>query len=169
MRPKSWSSWPTRSPRCARSSTPTTGASRPRKASSTNRHRNRRMLAEGVALRAAGGREALRAGLGVRLAVIGKGGAGKTVTSSTLARLYTQAGRKVFACDLDVNPGLAISLGLPATEGGMPPGSIEEHPGSIYGWQLTGAMTPIQAVEHFASVRPDGVRLLGLGKIGPSP
>ena len=111
--------------------------------------------------------DAARAGLGVRLAVIGKGGAGKTVTSSTLARLFAQAGRKVFACDLDVNPGLAISLGLPASEGGLPPGAIEEHPGSIYGWQLTGDMTPIQVVEKFASTAPDGVRFLGLGKIGP--
>jgi len=112
--------------------------------------------------------EAARAGLGVRLAVIGKGGAGKTVTSSTLARLFAQAGRKVFACDLDVNPGLAISLGLPPTEAGLPPEAIEKHPGSIYQWQLTGDMTPIQVVERFAAVAPDGVRFLGLGKIGPA-
>jgi CO dehydrogenase maturation factor len=112
--------------------------------------------------------DAARAALGIRLAVIGKGGAGKTVTSSTLARLLAQNGRKVFACDLDVNPGLAISLGLPASEGGLPDGAIEEHPGSIYGWQLTGDMTPIQVVEKFATVAPDGVRFLGLGKIGPA-
>ena len=109
-----------------------------------------------------------RAALGLRLAVIGKGGAGKTVTSSTLARVLARHGRKVFAADLDVNPGLAMSLGLPATEGGMPDGAIEKHPGSIYGWQLTGEMTPIQVVEKFASVAPDGVRFLGLGKIGPA-
>ena len=112
--------------------------------------------------------EAARSALGVRLAVIGKGGAGKTVTSSTLARLFAQAGRKVFAADLDVNPGLAISLGLPASEGGLPDGAIEKHPGSIYGWQLTGDMTPIEVVETFAAVAPDGVRFLGLGKIGPA-
>jgi len=112
--------------------------------------------------------EAARAALGVRLAVIGKGGAGKTVTSSTLARLFAQNGRKVFAADLDVNPGLAISLGLPASEGGLPDGAIEEHPGSLYGWQLTGDMTPIEVVEKFAAVAPDDVRFLGLGKIGPA-
>jgi CO dehydrogenase maturation factor len=112
--------------------------------------------------------EAARSALGIRLAVIGKGGAGKTVTSSTLARLLARNGRKVFACDLDVNPGLAMSLGLPAGEGGLPPGAVEEHPGSIYGWQLTGDMTPIQVVETFAAVAPDGVRFLGLGKIGPA-
>jgi CO dehydrogenase maturation factor len=112
--------------------------------------------------------EASRRALGIRLAVIGKGGAGKTVISSTLSRLLARAGRKVFACDLDVNPGLAISLGLPRTEAGLPPDAIEEHPGSIYGWQLTGAMRPIEVVEKFAAVAPDGVRFLGLGKIGPS-
>jgi CO dehydrogenase maturation factor len=112
--------------------------------------------------------DAARAGLGLRMAVIGKGGAGKTVTSSTMARLLARQGRKVFAADLDVNPGLAISLGLPASEGGMPDGAVEEHPGSIYGWQLTGDMTPIQVVEKFASVAPDGVRFLGLGKLGPA-
>jgi len=112
--------------------------------------------------------ESSRAALGLRLAVIGKGGAGKTVTSSTLARVLARHGRKVFAADLDVNPGLAFSLGLPATEAGMPEGAIEEHAGSIYGWQLTGDMTPIQVVETFASVAPDGVRFLGLGKIGPA-
>lgn|GEM_PF-558674 len=110
--------------------------------------------------------EAARRSLGIRLAVIGKGGAGKTVTSSTLARLLARQGRKVFACDLDVNPGLAISLGLPPTEAGLPDEALEEHAGSLYGWQLSGAFTPIQAVERFAAVAPDGVRFLGMGKIG---
>jgi CO dehydrogenase maturation factor len=110
--------------------------------------------------------EAARASLGIRLAVIGKGGAGKTVISSTLSRLLARQGRKVFACDLDTNPGLAISLGLPPTEAGLPPEALEQHPGSIYGWQLTGDMTPIEVVERFAAVAPDGVRFLGLGKIG---
>ena len=112
--------------------------------------------------------DAARASLGLRLAVIGKGGAGKTVISSTLSRLLARNGRKVFACDLDTNPGLAISLGLPAIEAGLPPEALEEHPGSIYGWQLTGSMTPIQVVERFASVAPDGVRFLGLGKLSTS-
>jgi CO dehydrogenase maturation factor len=112
--------------------------------------------------------DAARAALGLRLAVIGKGGAGKTVISSTLARLLARRGRNVFACDLDVNPGLAISLGLPATEAGLPPEAVEEHPGSIYGWQLTGDMRPIDVVQRFAMVAPDGVRYLGLGKLSTS-
>jgi CO dehydrogenase maturation factor len=58
--------------------------------------------------------------LGLRLAVIGKGGTGKTVLSSTLARILARTGRKVLAADLDTNPGLAISLGMAATEAGLP-------------------------------------------------
>lgn len=110
--------------------------------------------------------DVVRASLGLRLAIVGKGGAGKTVIASTLSRLLAREGRSVFACDLDTNPGLAISLGLPPTEAGLPPEALEEHPGSIYGWQLTGDLTPIQVVERFAAVAPDGVRFLGLGKIG---
>ena len=109
---------------------------------------------------------AARAGLGLRVALIGKGGAGKTVISSTLARTLARRGRTVFAADLDTNPGLAISLGLPPTEAGLPAEALEESPSGMYGWQLAAGISPDEAVERFAAVAPDGVRYLGLGKIG---
>ncbi len=107
-----------------------------------------------------------RSRFGIRVALIGKGGAGKTVISSTLSRLLARRGRNVVAVDLDVNPGLAISLGLPATDAGLPPEAIEEAPSAPYGWQLTTGLSPEEAVARFATVAPDGVRYLGLGKIG---
>jgi CO dehydrogenase maturation factor len=107
-----------------------------------------------------------RSRLGLRLALIGKGGAGKTVLSSTLARTLARRGRRVVAVDLDTNPGLAFSLGIPVTEAGLPPEAVEEQPASPYGWQLSGALTPADAVERFAATGPDGIRFLGLGKIG---
>ena len=107
-----------------------------------------------------------RSRLGLRLALIGKGGAGKTVLSSTLARTLARRGRKVVAVDLDTNPGLAFSLGIPVTEAGLPPEAVEEQPAAPYGWQLSGAVTPGEAVERFAATGPDGIRFLGLGKIG---
>lgn len=110
--------------------------------------------------------EAARARLGVRLAVIGKGGAGKTVISSTLARLFARRGRKVLAADLDTNPGLAISLGMSPTDAGFPPEAVAEHPGAPYGWHLAGGIRPLEVVERFATRAPDGVHFLGLGKIG---
>ncbi|MDP8938638.1 MAG: hypothetical protein M3O23_13080 [Actinomycetota bacterium] len=110
--------------------------------------------------------EVARPRLGVRLAVIGKGGAGKTVISSVLARLFARRGRKVFAADLDTNPGLAISLGMPPTDAGFPPEAVAEHAGAPYGWHLAGGLRPLEVVERFATRAPDGVHFLGLGKIG---
>ncbi|MEJ7744120.1 MAG: AAA family ATPase [Nocardioidaceae bacterium] len=49
----------------------------------------------------------------MRLAVAGKGGAGKTTISATLARLAARAGRPVVAIDADANPNLSTALGLP--------------------------------------------------------
>jgi len=88
------------------------------------------------------------------------------VISSTLARLLARRGRNVLAVDLDVNPGLAISLGLPPTEAGLPAEAIEEAPAAPYGWQLAAGLSPDQAVHRFATTAPDGVRFVGLGKIG---
>lgn len=103
--------------------------------------------------------------LGLRLAVIGKGGAGKTVVSSTLARLLSRRGRDVLAVDLDTNPGMAISLGMPSTEAGLPAEAVEGREGANYGWQLATGVTPAEAVARFSTAGPDGVRFLGVGKI----
>ena len=48
----------------------------------------------------------------MRVAVAGKGGAGKTTTAATLARLLARSGRRVNALDDDPNPNLAVALGL---------------------------------------------------------
>ncbi|MEY2513997.1 MAG: dehydrogenase maturation factor [bacterium] len=48
----------------------------------------------------------------MKIAVAGKGGAGKTTISGTIARALARAGHDVIAIDADVNPMLGISLGL---------------------------------------------------------
>jgi len=106
--------------------------------------------------------------LGLRLAVIGKGGAGKTVISSTLARLLARRRRKVLAADLDTNPGMAMSLGMAPTEAGLPDEAIEEHPGANYGWHLASGLSPTEAVRRFTTSGPDGIHFLGVGKIASS-
>lgn len=103
--------------------------------------------------------------IGLRLAVMGKGGAGKTVLVSALVRLLARRGRRVLAADLDTNPGLAMSLGMAPTEAGLPAEAIEEHGGANYGWQLAAGMSPTEVVERFSTPGPDGVRFLGVGKI----
>ena len=105
--------------------------------------------------------------LGLRLAVIGKGGAGKTVICSTLSRLLARRGRRVLAADLDTNPGLAYSIGIGSgAEHGLPVEALEEDPGAAYGWQLRSDLLPRHAVEQFALRAPDGVAFLSMGKIG---
>lgn len=102
---------------------------------------------------------------GLRLAVIGKGGTGKTVLAAALARLLARLGRRVLAVDLDTNPGLAISLGMAPTDAGLPPDAIEERAGANYGWQLATGLTPFEVVQRFSTPGPDGIRFLGVGKI----
>ena len=52
----------------------------------------------------------------MRIAIAGKGGAGKTTTAATLARLLARRGYRVNALDDDPNPNLAVALGLSADQ-----------------------------------------------------
>ncbi len=49
----------------------------------------------------------------MRIAVTGKGGAGKSTVSGALARHLARRGHTVVAVDADPNPNLALCLGLP--------------------------------------------------------
>ena len=107
-----------------------------------------------------------RSGLGIRLAFVGKGGAGKTFVAATLARTLARQGRRVLAVDLDTNPGLAYSLGLGPADAALPADAVEPRAGANYGWQLAAGLTPRVVVDRYAAAGPDGVRLLSVGKIG---
>ncbi len=52
----------------------------------------------------------------MKIAVAGKGGVGKTVIASSIARSLARAGFTTLAIDADVSPNLAISLGLSPEE-----------------------------------------------------
>jgi CO dehydrogenase maturation factor len=111
-------------------------------------------------------RRAAESRLGLRLAIIGKGGAGKTVISSTVARMLARRGRNVLASDMDVNPGLSYSVGLKGRDVTIPMEVLEENAGAAYGWQLRQDVLPREVVEKHTVVGPDGVRVTSLGKIG---
>ncbi len=52
----------------------------------------------------------------MKVAVVGKGGSGKTTTSAIVARTLGRMGLPVVALDCDSNPNLGISLGVGDTE-----------------------------------------------------
>lgn len=52
----------------------------------------------------------------MKIAVVGKGGVGKTTTTGTIARLLARYGHKVIALDCDANPNLGLSVGLTLDE-----------------------------------------------------
>lgn len=111
-------------------------------------------------------RRRAEAACGRRIAVIGKGGAGKSMISATVARLLARQGRSVFLADLDSSHGTGYSLGVGTTFAELPPEALEEHGGSSYGWRLASGLLPHEAVDRHALAGPDGVRFLTLGKIG---
>jgi len=99
---------------------------------------------------------------GMRLAVVGKGGSGKSVIAGTLARLLARRGHRVLALDSDTLPGLSISLGADVPEDAPLNAAAERNP--MGRWRLVKGLDAGSAVQRFATVAPDGVRLLQLGK-----
>ncbi len=65
----------------------------------------------------------------MNVAVVGKGGCGKTSISGTMARVLARRGHHVLAVDGDPNPNLALTLGIPVeridTLPTLPPGLVE--------------------------------------------
>ena len=99
---------------------------------------------------------------GLRLAVVGKGGSGKSVVSGTLARVLARRGRKVLALDSDTLPGLQYSLGAVVPD--VPPLLAATVRGDDKRWRFAAGVGPVRAVQRFSTGAPDGIRLLQVGK-----
>ncbi|CAN5548902.1 carbon monoxide dehydrogenase accessory protein CooC [soil metagenome] len=98
----------------------------------------------------------------MRVALAGKGGAGKTTTAATLARLLARGGDPVVAVDADSNPNLALALGLDRERAravaSLPPELVSRR---LDGHRLT---EPLETVlDRYATDGPDGVRVLAMG------
>lgn len=102
---------------------------------------------------------------GLHVAFVGKGGAGKSVVSATVARLLARRGHRVLALDSDTFPGLSLSLG--ALVPGEPPLNAASERDENGRWRLRKGIGPVRAVQRFATDAPDGVHLLQAGKHGP--
>ncbi len=106
----------------------------------------------------------------MRVAIAGKGGSGKTTISGTIARLLAQSGRQVVAVDADTNPNLATTLGLTSDRAkeivALPRTLLKREQ------QLDGTMTstflrnPLDVLDEYGTVAPDGVRLIVMGAVG---
>ncbi len=99
---------------------------------------------------------------GMRLAVVGKGGSGKSVVAGTLARVLARRGHKVLALDSDTLPGLSISLGADVPDD-VPLNAAAER-NDKGRWHLIKGVGAARAVQRYATDAPDGVRLLQIGK-----
>jgi len=108
---------------------------------------------------------------GMKIAVSGKGGVGKTLLASLLSTILSQSGYTVLAIDADPNPTLAASLGFPHPERITP---ISEMGDLIE--ERTGAR-PGQAAPYFKLnpkvddiperywVEHNGIRLMVMGRL----
>jgi CO dehydrogenase maturation factor len=102
----------------------------------------------------------------VRVAFVGKGGAGKSSLAGTFARVLAGTGERVLALDSDPMPGMAFSLGLPQSDAGLPDDAVEEYDDEDgrRRYRLREGLTGTGAVERYATLAPGGVRFLQLGK-----
>jgi len=101
----------------------------------------------------------------MRVAFVGKGGAGKSSLAGTFARVLAGTGQQVLALDSDPMPGMAFSLGVEQTDAGLPDDAVEEYEQEgRRRYRLRDGLTGTGAVEQYAVRGPDGVRFLQLGK-----
>ncbi len=103
----------------------------------------------------------------MRVAFVGKGGAGKSAIAGTFARLLSRSRDNVLAIDSDPMPGLALSLGVPSSDAPIPDEAVEERAEGEQGprYRLRAGLSAVEAVQRYAVEGPDGVRFLQFGKL----
>lgn len=102
----------------------------------------------------------------MKIAVVGKGGSGKTTTSAILARSLSRTGRRVVAMDCDTNPNLGLSLGVGDTETERLVSLREQ----VDDGESEHAPTWAEITERYGTEAPDGVRLTVITRIeNPEP
>lgn len=101
----------------------------------------------------------------MKVAIVGKGGSGKTTLSATLARLFARHGFSVLAIDSDPNPNLGMALGVGAPEltalHSLPRSILKQRTDASGETQVIGLAEPIETITaEYGVTAPDGVELL---------
>jgi len=97
----------------------------------------------------------------MKVAVVGKGGSGKTTVSGTIARMMARQGLEVIALDCDANPNLGLSLGLSVAETER----LAAVRQALDAEEAEHAPTVPELLARFGVPAPDGVRLVVVTKI----
>lgn len=102
----------------------------------------------------------------MKIAVVGKGGSGKTTTSAVLARELGRRGTPVVALDCDTNPNLGLSLGI----GDLETERLLTLRERVDEGTDEHAVTWEAILDRYGSDAPDGVRLAVVTRIeNPEP
>ncbi len=104
----------------------------------------------------------------IRVAFVGKGGAGKSTIAGTFARLLARRGEPVLALDSDPMPGMPYSLGVAVDDHPIPEDVVVAGGEGRPRWVLRPGLDAAAMVKRYAAQCPDGVRYLQFGNLwGP--
>jgi len=101
----------------------------------------------------------------MKIAIIGKGGSGKTTLAATLSRLFAWHGFSVLAIDSDPNPNLGVALGVSeqalAALRPLPHSILEQRTNASGSTEVVGLAEPIETIaSEYGVTTADGVKLL---------
>lgn len=107
----------------------------------------------------------------MRVAFVGKGGAGKSAIAGTFIRLLARHHVPVLAVDSDPMPGLAFSVGLDRSDAGIPDDAVVERGEEEEGprFKLRPGLSAAEAIDLYAAHARDGIRFLQFGKMHGVP
>jgi CO dehydrogenase maturation factor len=106
----------------------------------------------------------------MKIAIVGKGGTGKTTISACLARLLGRDGYRVIAVDADPSLNLSIALGVPPEEAAKKPILFDEEEFIKSRTQLSNGLYVMNpkvddVIEKFGVKAPDNVILIRFGEV----